>query len=192
FDKWNYTKINNSTSEYKTILGNIVNITTTIQWFEKMTNISFANQNLIMNPSSLKYTIEIKKYPFESPLNHLQLILSAELESNNDGSCSEKDFGETSTGDNSDYIKIQIDKVSLYGRFIKRGIIDSKISPVTNTLLDSDLNSIQTNSKSQSYVGINVNYFNERVYLDPDFSVLLNGNSVSNSKSICKSNNKLS
>lgn len=93
------------------------------------TNISFANSDIKMNPSTIKYTIEISKYNFKNKLNRLQLIISAMMiinktsdddNNNNNNICSIKEFGETIKEENSNYLKIQIDNHSIYARFIKR------------------------------------------------------------------------
>ncbi|KAM9952328.1 hypothetical protein ACTFIT_003022 [Dictyostelium discoideum] len=78
-----------------------------------------------MNPSSMKYTIEINKYPISQSLNTNQFVLSASFissETNDDICCSSKEF---------------VKNHSVYGRFIKRAIIDSKVQSIENILLDS-------------------------------------------------------
>ncbi|EGC33400.1 hypothetical protein DICPUDRAFT_80826 [Dictyostelium purpureum] len=137
-----------------------------------------------MYPSTIKYTIEIGNYPFQSSLTSLQLVMSALLQSNTtDNICSAKEFGETTSGDNSNYLKIQVDDHSLYGRFIKRGFIDSTIKSVSNILLDKDMNPITSTQTLQSYIGIQI---------DPDFSVLLDSSSASSkTNSICLRKSKL-
>ncbi|KAM9982117.1 hypothetical protein ACTFIY_004431 [Dictyostelium cf. discoideum] len=163
-------------------------ISVTLEWFESLTNITFANENLIMNPSSIKYTIEISKYKFSSKLNQLQLVMMAELSSNKTKDlCSNNEFGETSSGDNSNYIKIQVDNHSLYGRFIKRAIIDSVPRAIGNVQLDETMKPLKNASSSQSYIGIVVPYFEKSIIIDPDFSVLIDSSKLkeSNSNSIC-------
>ncbi|EGC38209.1 hypothetical protein DICPUDRAFT_29106 [Dictyostelium purpureum] len=122
--------------------------------------------------------------------------MSASFESNSVKSCSNKEFGETTQGDNSNYIKIQIDNKSLYGRFIKRGVVDQdRLVLLTNSLLDESMNAIQSPSQSQSFIGISIPAFSDHVVIDPDFSVLLDSNSASsNPNSVCKpkQNNSLS
>ncbi|KAM9973349.1 hypothetical protein ACTFIR_012725 [Dictyostelium discoideum] len=200
FDKWIYTPINNIKSQYFTSIQSgdpkstntlTTNITVTLEWFNQTTIIQFANSNITMNPSSIKYTIEITEYKFLNQLNSLQLVMSALFESSNSkDTCSLKEFGDTSDGDNSNFFKIQIDDHSLYGRFIKRAIIDSKVSSIENQILDSKMNSIQTSSVSQTFIGITIPNYKESIIIDPDFSVLIDSKSVSNddNNSICTSN----
>ncbi|KAN0027245.1 hypothetical protein ACTFIU_009935 [Dictyostelium citrinum] len=199
FDKWIYTPINHVKSQYftsiqsdpKSINPLTTNFTVTLEWFNQTTIIQFANNNITMNPSSVKYTIEITEYKFINQLNSLQLIMSALFETSNEDTCSLKEFGDTSNGDNSNFFKIQIDNHSLYGRFIKRAIIDSKVSSIENQLLDSEMKSIQTSSTSQSFIGITIPNYKQSIVIDPDFSVLIDSKSISNEgNSVCASSYK--
>ncbi|EAL72866.1 EGF-like domain-containing protein [Dictyostelium discoideum AX4] len=188
FDKWIYTPITELKNQYKTSVLN-TNITATLEWFNTSTDIEFANQKLTMNPSTIKYTIEVTgEYKFANALNQLQLIMFASFESSKTNEiCSNTQFGNTSTGDNSNFLKIQIDNHSLYGRFIKRAIIDGEFRSVSNKLLDSSLNSINSASSIQTYIAITVPQFKNQIIIDPDFSVLLDFNDASSNgaTSIC-------
>ncbi|KAM9998400.1 hypothetical protein ACTFIY_008047 [Dictyostelium cf. discoideum] len=188
-DKWYYNSISSTISNYQsTIINN--NITTTInatlQWFENKSNITFANQELIMNPSTIKYTVELSSYKFSNKLNNLQVIIEAQIQSNENDICSGKEFGDT-TLDNSNYIKLQVSSNSIYGRFLKRGIVDGKTVTITNELLDSKLNSISNENNVQSYIGIVIGQYETSVIIDPDFSLLLENQSVNSNSpnSIC-------
>ncbi|KAK5579588.1 hypothetical protein RB653_009272 [Dictyostelium firmibasis] len=192
FSSWEFIKINPTTNQYNTSFiksGIETSITVKLEWFDNETGIEFANQNITMNPSSIKYTIEISKYQFSSKLNRLQLIMMASLSSNKtDDVCSDKEFGETTNGDNSNYMKIQVDTHSLYGRFIKRAIIDSIPRAIDNIPLDSSMKQVDSASSSQSYIGISVPYYQNQIIIDPDFSLLVGFSSKSES-SICSDNN---
>ncbi|KAK5578150.1 hypothetical protein RB653_003103 [Dictyostelium firmibasis] len=198
FGKWSYLKLDSQTTQYTTTINvksmgdnmtTQTQVVTVLQWFQNEAVIEFANQNISMNPSTTKFTISISSYEFESPLNNLQLIMDASISTTQDDDkvCSLREFGETSSGDNSNYIKIKVDDVSLYGRFIRRAIVDSYIKSVDNVLLDSSLNALSNPSELQSFIGITIPYFTEYVIIDPDFSVLVDDNSVSNEEnSFCK------
>ncbi|EGC40445.1 hypothetical protein DICPUDRAFT_15157, partial [Dictyostelium purpureum] len=191
--KWQYSEITKLKSNYLKNLTTSADINTTIsttlEWFNETKATSFAGQDFEMYANSIKYSIEISKYPFVSPLNSLQLIMSATFSSNSSDSCSFREYGDTTSGDNSNYIKVQIDNKSLYGRFIKRGIInDKKIVSLSNIFLDSSMNRISSQSESQSYIGIIIPQFSKNAIIDPDFSVLLDNDfASSNPDSICKS-----
>ncbi|KAM9980022.1 hypothetical protein ACTFIZ_006277 [Dictyostelium cf. discoideum] len=188
-DKWYYNSISSTISNYQsTIINN--NITTIInaklEWFDSKSNITFANQELIMNPSTIKYTVELSSYKFSNKLNNLQVIIEAQIQSNENDICSGKEFGDT-TLDNSNYIKLQVSSNSIYGRFLKRGIIDGKTVTITNELLDSKLNSISNENNVQSYIGIVIGQYETSVIIDPDFSLLLDNQAINSNSpnSIC-------
>ncbi|KAM9980023.1 hypothetical protein ACTFIZ_006278 [Dictyostelium cf. discoideum] len=188
-DKWYYNSISSTISNYQsTIINN--NITTiinaTLEWFDSKSNITFANQELIMNPSTIKYTVELSSYKFSNKLNNLQVIIEAQIQSNENDICSGKEFGDT-TLDNSNYIKLQVSSNSIYGRFLKRGIIDGKTVTITNELLDSKLNSISNENNVQSYIGIVIGQYETSVIIDPDFSLLLDNQAINSNSpnSIC-------
>ncbi|EGC28886.1 hypothetical protein DICPUDRAFT_159613 [Dictyostelium purpureum] len=198
FDQWEYREIFNDSyisrysysSSIKKDSEQVSNITVTLDWYKVESNIHFADEEIHIMPSTIKYTIKITSYPFSTKLNTLQLIMKASIQTNSKNSCSNKKFGE-SIRDNSDYIKLQVDNHSFYGRFVKRCIIDdTKISTLTNTILDSSMNDTLSNDHqtSQSYIGININQFTDNVVIDPDFSILLDSNSVGSS---CRDNSGL-
>ncbi|KAM9955665.1 hypothetical protein ACTFIW_002305 [Dictyostelium discoideum] len=198
FEKWIYSEINSNKHQYFTNISvsptvnflttSTTDIKVTIQWFPNQTTIEFANQSLIMNPSTVKYTIEIGSYNFKNKLNQLQLVLSASMDSSNiNNICSKSEFGNTNSADNSNYVKIQVDNHSLYGRFIKRAIIDSQVISIENEQLDSSMNPINNASSSQSFIGITIPYYLYNIIIDPDFSVLIDSKKVSSNdeNSIC-------
>ncbi|EGC36323.1 hypothetical protein DICPUDRAFT_21421, partial [Dictyostelium purpureum] len=166
------------------------NINVTLEWFSNEKSISFANQNLTMMPSTMKYTISLSPYSFNDNFCNLQLIMMAQIQSDRNDICSNKEYGNTTSGDNANYIKLQVDKNSFYGRFIQRGIIDSNIKKVQNQLLDSSFQTISsTNNKQQSYIGILIPRYLYSAILDPDFSVLVDSNPAD---SVCNSDGGLS
>ncbi|KAM9988842.1 hypothetical protein ACTFIY_004888 [Dictyostelium cf. discoideum] len=112
-----------------------------------------------MNPSSIKYTIEISEFKFLNKLNQLQLIMKASISVNKTSEiCSDKEFGETSNGDDLNYLKVQVDNHSLYGRFIKRALIDPIPRSIENVQIDSSMKIVESASQSQTFIGISVPY----------------------------------
>ncbi|KAN0042656.1 hypothetical protein ACTA71_011466 [Dictyostelium dimigraforme] len=195
FDKWIFTPLGSSKGFYETSINThsntFTNIRATLEWFNKSTTIEFANQLLEMNPSSIKYTIEINKYPFSKSLNTLQLVMSASLiSSETNDICSSKEFGNTTNGDDSNYLKIQVDDHSVYGRFVKRAIIDSKVQSIENLLLDSSMKPISNSYSTQSYIGITIPQYSNQVIIDPDFSIIIDQRATSSNSenSICSNN----
>ncbi|KAM9993843.1 hypothetical protein ACTFIZ_011816 [Dictyostelium cf. discoideum] len=188
FEKWIYKNISSTISQYTSNITNgdgdsvdgktiTTTITATLEWFTESKNISFANQKLIMNPSSMKYTIELSSYAFSNSLSNLQVVMSAQIQSNQRNICSDKDFGNT-TMENSNYIKLQVASNSFYGRYIKRGIVDGKIITVENEILDSKFNAIQSENSAQTFIGVLIGNYVNYAIIDPDFSILIESNSA--------------
>jgi len=161
------------------------NITSVVQVFNQAYNVTFGNQVINMQPSTVKFTFEITSYPFSSSLNTLQLVLMASFKSIDDEKvCSITNFIEDQG--TSEYLKIQIQDRSLYGRFIKYGIVGGRETLISNTLLKDYTGSIIKPDETQTYIGLNIPYYTTSIQLDPDFSVLIESTSASDQEnSIC-------
>ncbi|KYR02004.1 hypothetical protein DLAC_00797 [Tieghemostelium lacteum] len=194
FTTWIYTNTTSNTSianqEYQ-YLTNITNLGVTtsvkiiLQYFSKSQTIYFANEQLNMLPSTIKYQIELSPYAFSSSLNSLQLVMSASIEStgSNVDSCTYQESGDATESD-SNYIKLQVNQHSIYGRYIKRGIIDNRVQAISNTVLKPTSES--TSTLSQTNIGINIPHYINTVLIDPDFSILLDTKPASEKEnSIC-------
>ncbi|KAK5579761.1 hypothetical protein RB653_009447 [Dictyostelium firmibasis] len=195
FGKWLYSNISQSVSQYTSNItngGKTTTVVATLEWFTVGKNISFANEQITMNPFSMKYTIELSSYAFTNSLSHLQVVMSAQIQSSEKNICSNKDFGNTTT-QNLNYIKLQVASNSFYGRYIKRGIVDGKIVNVENEILDSKFNVVQAENTVQSYIGILIGKYENYATIDPDFSILIDSNSANSNSpnSICAPNSKL-
>ncbi|KAF2074169.1 hypothetical protein CYY_004514 [Polysphondylium violaceum] len=178
------------TNQFKYIINNSLNTTiySTVQVFSQAKSITFGKQQLQMNPSTVKFTFNITSYPFSKSTNTLQLVMGASVATNEESGCSYQEF--ISDDSESQYLKIQIDQVSLFGRFIGYGIIDGREESITNSVVNQadEISTQQTSNSQQSYIGLNIRYFQHTALLDPDFSVLIDTTSASDqSNSICTS-----
>jgi len=210
FDQWvvsgnnsqsnsKYSSVASTSTFYSTSLVNrldqsITTLNVSIDYFgsDQPVNITFANQILTMNPYSLKYSVNMSQYSFANSLNTLQLVMSASLESTTDNTCSSIETGNTVESE-SEFIKMQVNDHSLYGRFIKRGLIDGRIRQITNSVnAKYSSNTTSTSSKSQTYIGINIPQYQTLVQIDPDFSVLVDNRPATSesSNSICSQSSK--
>ncbi|KYQ94226.1 EGF-like domain-containing protein [Tieghemostelium lacteum] len=145
-----------------------------MEWFTEATNISFANENIQMLPSTIKYNVNLSPYPFESSLNTLVLVFKAsiQLQDLNADSCSYQENGTVSDSDNQmEYVKLQINSQSLYARFIKRAVIDGRPRKISNQILESDTQ--QQSNSATTLIGVNIPNYGEKAILDPDFSLLV-------------------
>ncbi|GAM26955.1 hypothetical protein SAMD00019534_101300 [Acytostelium subglobosum LB1] len=177
FTKWTFTNNSqdNMAYQYSAPLGDGTQTTVVrvlVEYFESITNITFSGQEITMMPSSIKYTISLSPYVFDSVVNTLQLIMSASMESTNTSGCAASEIGYTdeSSLNSLQWIKLKIGDKSLYGRFLAKGLIDGRIASITNRKLsESSLSS----TKAFIFVGMSVPFFTQSVVLDPDFSMLL-------------------
>ncbi|EFA82091.1 carbohydrate-binding domain-containing protein [Heterostelium album PN500] len=189
---WTMTNLTTETQflyRYDVSVKESTNITVDVEYFQNETTIVFGNENLTMLPSTIKYSISMTPYQFQDKLTTLQLIMSATIETKADGTCSAKTIG--GAPNDLQWVKLNIDKQSLYGRFLRFAVIDNNVQPISNVLLDSEMNPIDTESSVQTFIGINIPQYENGIKLDPDFSVLIDNDSPTDSK--CKSkNNKLS
>ncbi|KAF2076262.1 hypothetical protein CYY_002440 [Polysphondylium violaceum] len=179
FQNWNYSNSDN-VFIYSTIVQT-TEIKVTVEKYDQITNVTFAGTSIVMQPNSIKYTIDIGPYQFKSQLNILELVMKAEIESNDKDSCS---INDSASDQEVDYCRVQINDVSLYGRFIRRGILDSRIRSISNKI--SSDTSIQTTNSTNSFIAINIPFYQRFVRIDPDFSVLIDSRSANTKQgSIC-------
>ncbi|KAM9966260.1 hypothetical protein ACTFIR_006465 [Dictyostelium discoideum] len=193
FEMWNYQYYNNDNHTYFTSIKNKndlskrTNITVSIKIYKQLTTIQFAGENIKIQPSSIKYFISLSDYQFKSNLNTLDLLMYASIETEKiDDVCFGSEFGDSSSQLSSQYLKIQINDVSLYGEFIKRAIVDTHIVGVLNKVLTNsqvkgnNINSTSNGSSSQ-YISIQIPNYKNSVELDPNFSILLESSKLENS-----------
>ncbi|KYQ91923.1 EGF-like domain-containing protein [Tieghemostelium lacteum] len=184
FENWTYTAIGENQYEYNTTFSvghvtksNSTNITVVVQFFPEATTLSFANTTINMNPSTLKYKITMSSYPFTSPLNKLQIIMSAQFQvqvPSDQDLCSVVEFG----GDadvNNDYLRLQVNDISLYGKFIKIALLDYRPIAIENIMIDPN----PQDSIIETKVAIQVPHYYDNLVMDPDFSLLVDTKSAS-------------
>ncbi|KAF2069985.1 hypothetical protein CYY_008699 [Polysphondylium violaceum] len=161
-------------------------INVTIQWFTNSSEIQFGSKMLSINANSMKYNIQIDKYPFKSQLNILHIVMKAQLGSDQTADmCSDTRSGNTT--DNNQYIQLQVNDHSLYGRFLKTAIIDGEETVISNKI-DVDGQQQQSSSMSAATVSILVPYFRKIAVIDPDFSLLLDSKpALDQENSVCSS-----
>jgi len=161
------------------------NVNVTIQWFTQSSQIQFGKRVLDINANSMKYNIKMDKYPFKSQLNKLHVVMKAQLSSNGlDEVCSDSRSGNTS--DNNQYIQLQVNDHSLYGRFIKTALIDGAEKVISN-FIEKDTQTTSSSASSVS-VSIQVPFYTKKVELDPDFSLLVDTKPAADQEnSICSS-----
>ncbi|EGG20629.1 hypothetical protein DFA_00490 [Cavenderia fasciculata] len=177
-------------------------VNVTVEWFSVDSSVEFANQTIKIPATSTKISIALSAYPFSSILNTLQVVLKTSVEAEYDAECSSKEYG---FGDSQDveWMKLNIDEKTLWGQFIKRGIIDDRVTTISNQLVTDFIDTDNNNSSSSSnntytntntsstpsyttnYIGMNLPYYNQMAKLDPNFAHLINVDG-DNSDATCK------
>ncbi|EFA85272.1 hypothetical protein PPL_02272 [Heterostelium album PN500] len=196
-NQWNFTDLSatslNPTYVYTSLLNQTTTtIETTISFFPNQTNITFGDQVLTMQQSSIKFAIRLSDYTFQLKTNSLQIIMESTIKGSSSDSCSSSQFGSQNyTKNNIQWIKMNIDKSSLYGRFIDYGIIDDTQTPIINRIIEEDTETKDTTQFRSIKVGITIPNYSKSVYLDPDFSNLIDVN-TDDLDLTCKSKKKLS
>jgi len=131
--------------------------------FHQLSNINFANNNLVFPQDSVKVFTTISYWPFLSIVNHLRLTItlatpSAEVPP---PGCTQQ----TTTSNNNyntKWVKVSGSGYSLYATTYSLAEIDSRI---VNVVFSQDSNNIL----------VDVPHFWNNATVDPDFSVLLEG-----------------
>ncbi|KAN0030068.1 hypothetical protein ACTA71_008212 [Dictyostelium dimigraforme] len=176
FDRWTFNNLTTSDLTQYVYSTNfthnsiLTNINVFIKYFKNRDKVFFANRLLDMAEGTIKYQVEMSSYQFSSRVNSLSLVMRTTIKSDHENRCIVKDQGNSSIS--SDFVQIQVNGVSIYGKLIKLAIIDQKIQQVSNTISQTleGYNELTTGS----FIQINLPYYSKSVSLDPDFSVLLN------------------
>ncbi|KYQ88656.1 EGF-like domain-containing protein [Tieghemostelium lacteum] len=188
FNEWALKKLNDSEFQYRALFTNTftTSIEVNIKYYSSKQTIEFANQSITILPSTLKYQISISPYHFEKTTSSLMLVFNTQIERSqqSEESCSNINYGDDPTSDDYQFVRLQVNEVSLYGKFIKYGIVDNRTRVISNSFIPD--NSTQISTKSGTLIGINIPYFTKEVILDPDFSVLVDTKSASTkTNSLC-------
>ncbi|KAN0041063.1 hypothetical protein ACTFIV_003599 [Dictyostelium citrinum] len=153
-------------------------ITYTIEEIKTARDYQFAGLDLTLDKDSIKISVSIKNYTFNSVLNNLQLRFESLVGDNNNNNnqennqCNNKDTEvDTSEIDKNqllNYVTISRNQKVLYGRFINRAISDSRQTFITTSVISND-----SNNKQSVIIGLNLPHCTNECLIDPDFSVLV-------------------
>ncbi|KAM9978897.1 hypothetical protein ACTFIY_012637 [Dictyostelium cf. discoideum] len=156
-------------------------ITYTIEEVKTEREYQWAGIDFTLDKDSIKISVSIKNYTFNSVLNNLQLRFESLVGDNNENikennECNNKDTQvDTSEIDKNqllNYVTISRNQKVLYGRFINIVISDSKQTFITTSVIPNNNNN--NNSNKQSVViGLNLPHCTNECLIDPDFSVLV-------------------
>ncbi|EGC31027.1 hypothetical protein DICPUDRAFT_40565, partial [Dictyostelium purpureum] len=150
-------------------------IVLSIQEIENDIQYSFAGLEFKLDKGSIKLSVSIHNYKYQSPLNTLQLQMISNVSETTSNDCNSKSAStSTSILDNQtlNYISINKDNKILYGRFINRAISDGHTTLITTSLVSNQNESVT--------IGINIPHCKTSCYIDPDFSVIISPDFKSN------------
>ncbi|EGG13367.1 EGF-like domain-containing protein [Cavenderia fasciculata] len=168
------TTIRSTTYHYSTRVLNTTEMNVTVEWFRESTSLRFADEPVNLPPFSTKISMSLTRYEFGAFTNTLQIIVRTTFESD-DGECSKQDYGLGNGDDKSDlqWIKLNIDTKSIYGQFIRRGIVDGRFTSIRNQLIQDELIVKPTHNTTTAFIGINVPFYSTLAILDPNFANLV-------------------
>ncbi|EFA83759.1 EGF-like domain-containing protein [Heterostelium album PN500] len=187
FNKWNLSSVvsnddKTSYSYYSYLNGRNTIVNTTIDFFKKESNITFAGGVINIVPFTIKFTVDIDHFDFVDKLSLMQIVMEATVTTSDSGACSSKFIGEESN-DNVQWVKMNINDNSLYGRFLDRALVDDTIVTSKNVIIEND--SSDSYNSVTSKIGIIIPYYENNAIIDPDFSSLVDSNYDGPSKT-CK------
>ncbi|EFA85986.1 hypothetical protein PPL_01219 [Heterostelium album PN500] len=192
--KWNFTDLSTTSSNPKYFYSTQLNqrstlLNVSIEYFKNSGNITFAGEQLFIPASTIKFSMNMSHYDFKDQTNLIQILMKSSIQTDNSDACSSAGVGIVDK--NVQWIKLNVDESSLYGRFLSKGVIDNRVSTIQNVIIE-DEDEDQTKQMRSVIVGIICSSFEDSINLDPDFSNLIDVGSSDTSDFICSSSNKLS
>ncbi|KAM9992752.1 hypothetical protein ACTFIY_010200 [Dictyostelium cf. discoideum] len=176
------------------LINNTCKITFTIEEIKlKDKNFTFGTTRFKVEKDSIKLSVLIQDYQYQSSLNTLQLIFYSAVgddsnSNSNSNDCNKQDTSiDTSNANNqqiSNYIQISKNSKTLVGRFINQVIADSRSTFMSSTII-KDNDKSPSSSSSSVMLGLNLPHCKECL-IDPDFSVLVSPDF----KNSCNESNK--
>ncbi|KAM9999408.1 hypothetical protein ACTFIY_008922 [Dictyostelium cf. discoideum] len=180
-NNWNLNSTNLTNNQYKFSQKLIENKSTTvISLIEEVVDpdgkeYRFAGTSFKLNQGSIKFTISIHNYSFQSNLNTLQLDLISIVDQptittndNYDNECNSKsiEIGTSNLNDlsNFNYIKISKNNKILEGRFINKVVSDGRATFFSTSI---------TNNSNSIIVSFNLPHCKSECIIDPDFSLIV-------------------
>ncbi|EFA84832.1 hypothetical protein PPL_01825 [Heterostelium album PN500] len=154
-------------------------VITLIQHSPKERTVEFAGITSYLPPNSLKVSITINGWQFQSNLNNLRVLFNTKIEDQVDKCGDQLDSFGKDTNDDLKYIRIVKDNSVFYGSFIDRIMSDGKPTSTRNQV-------ISTNKETgTTLIGIQVPQCYNCI-IDPNFSVLLQSEPECNDGGISK------
>ncbi|EGG22768.1 hypothetical protein DFA_04898 [Cavenderia fasciculata] len=164
-----------NTTLSSSILFRLVNVLSTISFSTQARDIQFGDQQLHINPNSIKLAINITNWQYSSNLATLRVVFRTIIINNQsvEFDCNQKEIEPLSYDSLSSlqYLRVIKDDIQFNGRFIDVALSDGRPT-YSQTQLISMTQSTDIQEQSIALIGINLPQCQSCV-LDPDFSPLL-------------------
>ncbi|EGG22054.1 hypothetical protein DFA_01943 [Cavenderia fasciculata] len=196
-DKWNstITTINSTTiANYYLIVNQsevtmpLLNVSAVISYSPKARTTMFGGNEIEMNPNSIKLSIEINNWEFNSNINSLRVLFKTSLPNNQSieicqqASDEIKSISYDLSSSSIQYLRVLKDGIQFTGRFLDYIVSDGR-NTYSRTQLVSLTPSEQSTTESIALIGILLPQCQSCI-IDPDFTPLL----VDTSQSQCGDN----
>ncbi|EFA74709.1 hypothetical protein PPL_11740 [Heterostelium album PN500] len=142
------------------------NVTTMIQYSPKERTVEFAGITSYLPPNSLKVSITITGWLFQSNLNVLRVVFNTKIEDQFDECGDKLDIFGTDINNDLKYLRITKDKTVFYGSFLDRIMSDGKPTATRNQVISTD------KETGMTLIGIQLPQCYNCI-IDPNFSVLV-------------------
>ncbi|KAN0030463.1 hypothetical protein ACTA71_009101 [Dictyostelium dimigraforme] len=177
YKDWTYIQENTDLNTFKftqTLKNSNCTIAYTVEEIKSdEKSFTFGTTSFTLEKGSIKLSVLIKDYKYQSTLNTLQLLFYSTSGDDSETDCNEQESStDTSNVDNqqvSSYIQITKNSKKLIGRFINQVIADSRPTFMSSTIIK---NNNDDGDDSSITLGLNLPHCNECL-IDPDFSVLV-------------------
>ncbi|KYQ93584.1 EGF-like domain-containing protein [Tieghemostelium lacteum] len=197
---WTLKQVNSTekiTYLYSSTLFNgtcLLNVT--IDYFNQDSVVSFAGQNSTKLAGSIKYSAQITKWPFLKQINQLEVVFSSSIKDTSESidSCTHKtiEYDESNpleTQSNVRMVYIQVNDRTFSTTFNNLAVVDGIPRQIRNVLLPNQVN--DSNTQSNSLIGVLTPHHNEYIIIDPDFNLLVSYVDPSDKEgSICSDSDK--
>ncbi|EGG15949.1 hypothetical protein DFA_09620 [Cavenderia fasciculata] len=162
-------------SDINSILFQSVSVLSTISFSTQSRDIQFGDQQLHINPNSIKLAVNVTNWQYSSNLATLRVVFRTVIINNQtiQYDCNEKEIDAISYDSLSSlqYLRVIKDDIQFNGRFIDVALSDGRPT-YSQTQLISLTQSSSSNEQSIALIGINLPQCQSCI-LDPDFSPLL-------------------
>lgn len=155
--------INVTQVSYTIAIPNQATLTLILWVFSRGATYSFANRTITVPDNSVKYSIKLENWPFNTIRNRLQIVMTTEGGSLNQDAC-QNTISSQDSSNNLQWFTLNVEGVSLHAQFVEEVILDGKVGKVGFEL------------SSNNEVVYSVPSFWDAIEIDPVYSVLLDTN----------------